>query len=328
MKQLSQAPSFTDINIGNRLKELRDFNDGNMNDDRNNNNDDDDDGPGVPPTPSPRFRLPSPLRDKLPERDLNEAQSFLLQGAQPENANVSEPARQQQIAIAAIPRWVTFSDNVKHIFPEVKKILAAPDTEPDVDLEAEADRSEVRAIAEEILRRISEDVQFFSSDSGGKALFACTWSIIGSLSEDTEKFLDYLTTSNSTRRPLKGNNYKIHLHNGQFYVKNRIVEGDSLYDFLIVQEDKTKPTIKQKFALTKDFDYYNNEILSNITNDGYDLMTNSTSKFIFYHYNAVRDNEGLKPAAVRHSQILKDENALKQLQNRDWQYNDTTPKFN
>ena len=56
----------------------------------------------------------------------------------------------------------------------------------------------------------------------------------------------------------------------------------------------------------------------------YDLRTNSTCKFIFYHYNAVRENEGLKPAAVRHSQILKDENALEQLQNRDWQYFITT----
>ena len=77
MKQLSQAPSITDINIGNRLKELRDFNGRTINDDRN-NNDDDDDEPGVPPTPPPSFGLPSPPREELPERDLNEAQRFLL----------------------------------------------------------------------------------------------------------------------------------------------------------------------------------------------------------------------------------------------------------
>ena len=179
MKQLSQAPSITDINIGNRLKKLRDFNDENINDDRNNNNVDDDDGPGVLPTPPQSFRLPSPPRDELPERDLNEAQRFLLQGAQPENANVSEPARQQQIAIAAIPRRVTFSDNAKRIFPEVKKILVVTNTEPDVDLEAETHRLEVRAIAEEILRRKLEDVQFFSGDSGGEVLFARARSIVG-----------------------------------------------------------------------------------------------------------------------------------------------------
>ena len=150
MKQLSQAPLITDINIDNRLKELRDFNNGNINDDRNNNNNnninnnnnnDDDDGPGVPPTPSLRFRLPSPPREERPEENLNEAQRFLLQRPQPVNA--PEPTRQQQVAIAAIPRQVTFSYNVKCVFPEVKKILVAPDTESDVDLEAEAQRWEV-----------------------------------------------------------------------------------------------------------------------------------------------------------------------------------------
>ena len=69
MKQLSQAPSITDINISDRLKELRDFNDGNINDRYNNNNDDDDDGPGAPPTPPPSIRLPSPSCDELPERE-------------------------------------------------------------------------------------------------------------------------------------------------------------------------------------------------------------------------------------------------------------------
>ena len=83
MKQLSQALL---VNIGNRLKELRDFNDGNISYDRNsNNNDDDDDEPGVLPTPPPIFWLPSPPCDN--EGNLNEAQRFLLQGSQPENAN-------------------------------------------------------------------------------------------------------------------------------------------------------------------------------------------------------------------------------------------------
>ena len=78
MKQLSQVPSITDINISDRLKELRDFNDGNINDDRNNNkNDNDDDGPDVPPTPTPSIWLPSPSRNELPETDLDEAQNQL-----------------------------------------------------------------------------------------------------------------------------------------------------------------------------------------------------------------------------------------------------------
>ena len=195
----------------------------------------------------------------------------------------------------------------------------------DFDLETEAEQLEVRAIAEEILHGKSKDAQFFTGDGGGEALFAHAKSILsGRSSKETKDFLDYLTASPSPRIVLRDNKMKIHLHSGQFYVNNRIVGGDSLYDFLIVQEDETKKTVNQKLTLTDDFDCYNNETLSNITDDACDLRTNSTSKYLFYCYNAVRETEGRKPIAVKHSQILKDENALEQLQNKNWQYFITT----
>ena len=60
LKQLGQAPSIKDIDIGRRLRELKDFNEGRVNDDNNNN--DDEDGPGVPPTPPrPLLRMPGDL---------------------------------------------------------------------------------------------------------------------------------------------------------------------------------------------------------------------------------------------------------------------------
>ena len=101
-----------------------------------------------------------------------------------------------------------------------------------------------------------------------------------------------MTASRSSRQVLRDNSMKIQLHSGQIYVNNRIVGGDSLYDFLIVQEDETKKTVNQKLTLTDDFDYYNNETLSNITDDERDLRTSSTSKYLFYRYNAVREPKG------------------------------------
>ena len=233
----------------------------------------------------------------------------------------------EQVAIATVPRRVTFSDNVTRVFPEAKKIVSIPDAKEllDFDPEMEAEELEVRAITEEILHGKSKDAQFFAGDGGGEALFARAKSIFGSqFSKETKDVLDYLTVSRSTRHVLRDNNMKIHLHSWQFYVNNRIVGGDSLYDFLIVQEDETKKTVNKKLTLTDDFDYYNNETLSNITDDERDLRTNSTSKYLFYHYNAIREVEGWKPILVKHSQILKDENALEQLQNKNWQYFITT----
>ena len=322
MKQLSTAPSITDINIGNRLKELRDFSDGNINDDRNDNNDD---GPGVPPTPPPRLRLPSPTRDEPgKEPELNDAQRFLLQRLQVEST--PEPMG-EQVAIATVPRQVTFPGNVTHVFPEAKKLVSASNAKEllDFDLEMETEELEVRAIAEEMLHGKSKDAQFFAGDGSDQALFARAKSILGGrFSKDTKDFLDYLTASCSARQVLRDSNMKIHLQSGQFYVNNRIVGGDSLYDFSIVQEDETKKTVNQKLTLTDDFDYYNNKTLSNVTGDDHNLRTNSTSKYVFYRYNAVRETQGRKPITVKHSQILKDENALEQLQNKNWQYFITT----
>ena len=94
IKQLNAMPSITDINIGNRLKELKYFNDGNTNDDRNDNNDDNDDRPGVPLTPPPTLQLPSPPRDEPGEEpEFNDAQRFLLERSRIEST--PEPMGEQ-----------------------------------------------------------------------------------------------------------------------------------------------------------------------------------------------------------------------------------------
>ena len=43
-----------------------------------------------------------------------------------------------------------------------------------------------------------------------------------------------------------------------------------------------------KIDLTDDFEFYLNEIIAPITNDKDDMDTNSTSKFLFYHFNNLR----------------------------------------
>ena len=96
-----------------------------MDDDRNNNNDDDDDGPGVHPTPPLRLQLPNPpCNEPGEEPELNDAQCFLLQ--RPRVESTPEPMG-QQVAITTVPQQATFLDNVRCIFPEVKKIVSTPD---------------------------------------------------------------------------------------------------------------------------------------------------------------------------------------------------------
>ena len=102
---------------------------------------------------------------------------------------------------------------------------------------------------------------------------------------------------------------KIHIESGQIFINIQIT-GESIYDFLRVQQDLTKKILKVNVAITNDFDYYLKEVLANITNDRYDLNSNSTSKFLFYQLNTVREAQGKSFLENRHSEIA----------DNDWQY--------
>ena len=113
---------------------------------------------------------------------------------------------------------------------------------------------------------------------------------------------------------------RIHLESGKiFYDDNSTSE--SLYDFLKVQQDIKKKELKINIPIQNDFNIYVREILTEIVDDEYDLQTNSTSKFLFYNFNNVRVHiEKRPPIKKRHSEITENEEALKIIQNHNWQY--------
>ena len=84
---------------------------------------------------------------------------------------------------------------------------------------------------------------------------------------------------------------------------------------------KQKKLMYYKIDLTDDFEFYLNEIIAPITNDKDDMDTNSTSKFLFYHFNNLRhkflDEDTYK---IRHTIVSDDQYALDVLQSRDWPY--------
>ena len=109
---------------------------------------------------------------------------------------------------------------------------------------------------------------------------------------------------------------KIHIESGQIFIDNQIT-GGSLYNFLCVQQDLTKKILKVNVAITDDFDYYVKEVLANITNDRYDMNSNSTSKIIFYRFNTFRQVQGKSFLEIRHSVIADDDYGLENLQNKN-----------
>ena len=135
------------------------------------------------------------------------------------------------------------------------------------------------------------ELKFFSGDEEDKNLLIETakqHALV--LIDSNEVFLIYLS-SNYGSRVLNRNKMKIHVESRQIFINNQIM-GESLYNFLRAQQDLTKKILKVNVAITNDFDYYIKEVLANITDDRYDMNSNCTSKFLFYHFNTFRQAQG------------------------------------
>ena len=168
--------------------------------------------------------------------------------------------------------------------------------------------------------KLPEQLKFVSSgSSGGSGLKIRAVQKIGSLNESNNDFVEYLTTDYG-REVLAKNKMKIHLETGNIYYNNKNMQ-ERIYDFLLAQQDETEKLMDYKIDLTDHFEFYLNEIIAPITNDKDDMDTNSTSKFLFYHFNNLRhnflDEDTYK---IRHTIVSDDQYALDVLQSRDWPY--------
>ena len=131
-------------------------------------------------------------------------------------------------------------------------------------------------------------------------------------------FLEFLS-SDFGKNILSKNKLKIHLESGQFFHNNNITN-ESIYDFVLKQQDETKKELLIELPIENDFETYVRELLTDIKDDEYDLHTNSTAKFLFYYFNTFRSNQRLNPLTVRHSQTVTNEEAISILQTNNWQY--------
>ena len=113
---------------------------------------------------------------------------------------------------------------------------------------------------------------------------------------------------------------KIHLSSGKIFIDDKSTS-ESLYDFLQNQQDNSKKELSIDIPIQNDFEIYVREILSEIVDDDYDLQTNSTSKFLFYNFNNIRNFiERRPPIKIKHSEIIENEIGLAVIQNHNWQY--------
>ena len=121
---------------------------------------------------------------------------------------------------------------------------------------------------------------------------------------------------------MKKNKLKIHIDTGNIYYDNTDTN-QTIYGFLLAQEDDTKKFIDFKFIYSESYEQYFNEYLLKINqknDDALDVLTNKNSKVLFYHYNDLLFNINLDRLPVRHSRISDDEFPTETTQTENWQY--------
>ena len=100
---------------------------------------------------------------------------------------------------------------------------------------------------------------------------------------------------------MKKNKLKIHIDTGNIYYDNTDTN-ESIYSFLLAQEDDTKKFIDLEFIYSGSYEQYFNEYLLKINqknDDALDVLTNKNSNFSFYHYHDLLFDVNLDPLPVR-----------------------------
>ena len=354
LKLLRKAPRIKDLKIRNALERLKKFN---LNRGAADDDDDDDilglprgrrdEPPGPPPPPPP------PADDDDDDDDAkdknkkdSEVKNFLLDKG---NERIAEGLAVTSDG-SVETRRVALSKEITKLFPKVKEEelpLGQGDVdefkdEGDLDFldktdkydfpmrdddEEEQVRPSIRKQQQQRQQQqqqqqrqtLDVDLDFFAGgDKNSKKLMKTAASYIGELNPSNRVFLEYLS-SNFGARLLTKNKLKIHLESGQFF-HNNIITNESIYDFLLKQQDETRRELYPEVLVGNDFEFYVNELLANVQDNDYDLHTNSTSKFLLYNCNTLRLANRLKPLSVRHSQIVTNEKAISILQSNTWGY--------
>ena len=124
------------------------------------------------------------------------------------------------------------------------------------------------------------ELKFFLG--GNELKIHALWKI-GFLNESNTTFLEFLKSSFG-QDILNNNKMRTHLESRDIYIGN-VNTSESTYNFLIPQQDDTKKLIDVEFIVSDDYNFHVEEFLVRVTDDLVDMHSNSTSKFLFYHFN-------------------------------------------
>ena len=142
-----------------------------------------------------------------------------------------------------------------------------------------------------------------------------------SVSSNSLDFLDFLQSA-ECEETLVQNKLKIHVESGNIF-HNNIDNNESIYRFFQQQEDSSKAFINFDFIFGYSYSDYFEWLINKFKvkpGDKCDVLTNRSSKYLFYKFNDSLATIGELVKAVRHSKITQDDVAIEVIQNQNWPY--------
>ena len=124
------------------------------------------------------------------------------------------------------------------------------------------------------------------------------------------------------RDALERDNISIHIDSGDIFINNQNT-GESIYEFVLNQQDDKKKELPIDFSYDDDYTDYITKYLPSINeidDDKFDVLTNKNSKYLFHLFNKYLEDRNRPKQFIRHSVVSDDNYALKELQSRNWPY--------
>ena len=215
------------------------------------------------------------------------------------------------------------SSGIQKTFPNVRQKITLPyevkvlQDNPDALI---AEDKKLEIILEKILNEGSDKHESLKFFFGGNNKTFNNKLIQLQLEKGNEGFIEFLVSEFCTRI-MKEEKLKIHIESGDIYF-DKFNTGETIYDFLKMQQNNEKIYIKHDFYYSKSYQEYFKEQLKNVNaevNARYDYFTNRNSKYLFYHFNILL-NSGGELLKIRHSEKIKDELPIAEIEKTDWQY--------
>ena len=208
------------------------------------------------------------------------------------------------------------SERIQKLFPDVGEINKN-EKKADVIVKYENLSETLGSI--EPTENIPFDFEFFNG--GSHRRFAEILENFADDNEDITEFINFLQ-GDICRNILENNKLKIHVDSGKIFYENEDTN-ESIFNFILAQNNPISGYIERNISFDQDYKTYFQWVssaFSETEKNKLDISTNVNSKFLFYRFNDLLQQQSKKTKRIKHSVVTKDYIAGEKIQDTSWKY--------